>query len=90
MCVLWLCFGVHRLFSYPTCKKVDIGQSKMANFSPLITKNASPDAPNVEGCPKSPSSLDLGHVSTFGLVSLVEALQMGEKCAILYLSRVAH
>ena len=45
--VLWLCFGVEQLFSYRTCKKVEFGPAKMADFSALITKNASLNAPNV-------------------------------------------
>ncbi len=54
-------------FSYLTGKNVKIGQAKMADLSALITKDASLDAPNVRGCPKSSLSLDFGHVLTFGL-----------------------
>ncbi len=46
----------------------------MANLSPLITKDASLDAPNVRGCPKLSLSLDFGHVLTFGLKRDIGAL----------------
>ncbi len=46
----------------------------MADLSALITKDASLDAPNVRGCPKSLLSLDFGHVLTFGLKLDIEAL----------------
>jgi hypothetical protein len=46
----------------------------MANFSAFITKNALLDAPNVNGWPKSPSSLDFSHVLTFGLKHDIGAL----------------
>jgi hypothetical protein len=42
-----------------TGREAKIGPAKMTNFSALITKNASLDAPNVKGCPKSSLSLDL-------------------------------
>ena len=47
VCVLWLCFGVKQLFSYRTCKRVEFGPAKMADFSALTTKNASLNAPIV-------------------------------------------
>jgi len=75
-------------FSYLNGRKVKIGPAKMADFSPFITKNTSPDAPNVKGCPKSPSSLDFGHVLTFWHVPLGEVLRMEKKCVIFYLGRV--
>jgi hypothetical protein len=46
----------------------------MANLSALITKDASPDAPNVRGCPKLSLSLDFGNVMTFGLKRDIGAL----------------
>jgi hypothetical protein len=61
-------------FSYLTGRKSEIGPAKMANFSAFITKNASLDAPNVKGCPKSSLSLDFGHVLTFGLKRDIGAL----------------
>ena len=88
VCVLWLCFGVERLFSYHTCKKVEFGPAKMANFSALITKNASLNAPNFKGCPELLSSVELGHFLTFWLVANWGALGMEKKCVIFYLGRV--
>jgi hypothetical protein len=61
-------------FSYLTGRNVKIGPAKMADVSALITKNASLDAPNVKGCPKSSLSLDFGHVLTFGLKRDIGAL----------------
>ena len=88
-CVLWLCFGVEQLFSYCTCKKVEFGPAKMANFSALTTQKASQNAPNnVKGCPKLLSSVDLGHFLTFWLVANWGALGMEKKCVIFYLGRV--
>ncbi len=55
-------------------EKVEIGPVKMADFSAFITKNASLDAPNVNGWPKSPSSLDFSHVLTFRLKCDIGAL----------------
>ncbi len=60
MCCV-LCVVVVTSFSYLTGRKAKIGPAKMADFSALITNNASLDAPNIKGCPKLPSSLDLGH-----------------------------
>ncbi len=54
--------------------KDPIRPAKMADLSSLITKNASLDAPNVKGCPKSSVSLDFGHVLTFGLKRDIGAL----------------
>jgi hypothetical protein len=54
----------------------------MANFSALITKNASLNAPNVKGCPKSLSSVDLGNFLTFWLVANWGALGMEKKCVL--------
>ena len=54
-------------FSYLTGRNVKIGPAKMADLSALITKDASLDAPNVRGCPKSSLSLDFRHVLTFRL-----------------------
>ena len=53
-----LCVVVRARFSYLTGKKVDFGP---AHLSALITKNASLNAPNVKGCPKLLSSVELGH-----------------------------
>jgi hypothetical protein len=55
-------------------QEVEIGPAKMANFFAFITKNASLDAPNVYGWPKSPSSLDFSHFLTFGLKHDIGAL----------------
>jgi hypothetical protein len=62
-----LCVVVASHFSYLTGRKVKIRPAKKANFSALITKNASLDGPNVKGWPKSPSSLHISHVLTFWL-----------------------
>jgi hypothetical protein len=56
------------------CLPGKIRPAKMANFFAFITKNASLDAPNVYGWPKSPSSLDFSHVLTFGLKRDIGAL----------------
>jgi hypothetical protein len=61
-------------FSYLTGRKVEIGPAKMANFSALITEKAPQNAPNVKECPKLQSSIDLGHVLTFGLKRDIGAL----------------
>ena len=61
-------------FSSLTGRNVKIGPAKMADLSALITKNASQDAPNVQGCPKLSLSLDFGHVLTFGLKRDIGAL----------------
>ncbi len=61
-------------FSYLTGRNVKIGPAKMANLSALIIKDASLDAPNIRGCPKSSLSLDFGHVLTFGLKCDIGAL----------------
>ncbi len=54
-------------FCYLTGRNVKIGPAKkMADLSALITKNASLDAPNVKGCPKSSLSLVFGHVLRSG------------------------
>ncbi len=60
MCCV-LCVVVVTSFSYLTDRKAKIEPAKMADFSALITKNASLDAPIIKGCPKMPSSLDLGY-----------------------------
>ena len=44
-----LCVVVVMSFSYLTGRKAKIGPAKMANFSALITKNASLDAPIIKG-----------------------------------------
>ncbi len=75
-------------FSYLTGRNVKIGPVKMANLSALITKNASLDAPNVKGRPKSPSSLDFSHVLTFGLKHDIGALREQKRCVVFFLSRV--
>jgi hypothetical protein len=61
-------------FSYLTGRNVKIGPAKMADLSALITKDASLDAPNVRGCPKSSLSLYFGHVLTFRLKHDIGAL----------------
>ncbi len=61
-----LCVVVVTSFTL-TGRVAKIGPAKIANFSTLITKNASLDAPNVKGCANSPCSLDFAHVLLFGL-----------------------
>jgi hypothetical protein len=68
-----LCVVVVARFTL-TGREAKIGPAKMADYSALITKNASLDAPNVKGCPKSSLSLDFGHVLTFGLKRDIGAL----------------
>ncbi len=69
-----LCVVVVTSFT-PTGREAKIRPAKkMADFSALITKNASLDAPNVMGCPKSSLSLDFGHILTFGLKRDIRAL----------------
>jgi hypothetical protein len=68
-----LCVVVVTSFTL-TGREAKIGPAKMANFSALITKNASLDAPNVKGCPKLSLSLDFGHVLTSGLKRDIGAL----------------
>ncbi len=84
-CVLWLWQA--RLATL-LVEQVEIGPAKTANFSTFITKNASLDAPNVHGWPKSPSSLDFSHVLTFGLKHDIGALWVRKKSGIFYLGRV--
>ena len=69
-----LCVVVVTSFSYLTGRKAKTRSAKMADFTALITKNASLDAPNVKGCPKLSLSLDFGHVLTFGLKRDIGAL----------------
>ncbi len=57
-----------------TGREAKIGPAKMTDFSALITKNASLHAPNVDGCAKSPCSLDFAHVLTFRLKRDIGAL----------------
>jgi hypothetical protein len=73
MCCV-LCVVVVTSISYLTGRKAKIGPAKMADFSALITKKSSLDAPNVNGWRKSPSSLDFSHVLTFGLKRDIGAL----------------
>jgi hypothetical protein len=68
-----LCVVVVASFTL-TGREAKIGPAKMADFSALITTNASLDAPNVKGCPKLSLSLDFGHVLTFGLKRDIGAL----------------
>jgi hypothetical protein len=83
-CLLWLW---QARFATLLVEKVEIGPAKMANFSAFITKNASLDAPNVNGWPKSPSPLDFSHVLTFGLKRDIGELWVRKKCVIFYLGR---
>ena len=57
-------------------------------ISALTTQKASQNTPNVKGCPKLLSSVDLGHFLTFWLVASWGALGMEKKCVIFYLGRV--
>jgi hypothetical protein len=55
-------------------EQIEIGPAKIADISAFITKNASLDASNVYGWPKSPSSFNFSHVLTFGLKCDIGAL----------------
>ncbi len=55
-----LCVVVVTSFTL-TVREAEIGPAKMANFSALTTEKTPQNAPNVKGCPKSQSSIDLGH-----------------------------
>ncbi len=74
VCCVLCVVVVMSLFSHLAGRNVKIGPAKMANLSALITKDASLDAPNVGGYPKSSLSLDFGHVLTFGLKRDIGAL----------------
>jgi hypothetical protein len=83
-----LCVVVVTSFSYLTGRKAKIGSAKMADFSTLITKHASLDAPIIKGCPKLPSSLDLGHFFDILACPIGGSTTMRKKCVIFYLGRV--
>ncbi len=88
MCCV-LCVVVVTSFSYLTGRKAKIRPAKMANFSALITENASLDAPNVNEWQKSPSSLVFSHVLTFGLKRDIGACVISaEKVCYFYLGRI--
>jgi hypothetical protein len=55
-----LCVVVVTSFTL-TGREAKIGPAKMAYFSTLTTEKAPQNAPNVKGCPKLQSSIDLGH-----------------------------
>ncbi len=48
----------------------------MAQISALTTEKAPQNTPNVKGCPKSQSSIDLGHFLTLWLAPNWEVLGM--------------
>ncbi len=52
---------------------------QMAQISALTTEKAPQTAPNVKGCPKSQSSIDLGHFLTLWLVPIWEVLVMQKR-----------
>jgi hypothetical protein len=60
----------------------------MAQISALTTEKAPQNAPNVKGCPKLQSSIDLGHFLTLWLMPIWEVLGMQKKSIIVYLRRV--
>ena len=82
-----LCVVVVASFTL-TGREAKIGPAKMANFSALTTEKAPQNAPNVKGCPKLQSSIDLGHFLTLWLVPIWEVLGMRKKSIIIYLRRV--
>jgi hypothetical protein len=70
-----VCYGCDKpVFATLLVEKVETRPAKMADFFAFKTKNASLDAPNVNGFPKSVSSLDFGKVLTFGLKRDIGAL----------------
>ena len=83
-CVLWLCAT---FLARPTTTyfvEVDIGLANMANFCAFITKNASPNHPNVKTLPKSSWCEDFGNALTFwwnGSVGVDRSVQ--KACIIL-------
>jgi hypothetical protein len=83
-----LCVVVVTSFSYLTSRKPKIGPAKMADFSALITKNASLDAPIIKVCPKLPSSLDLGHFFDNLARPIGGNATNAEKVCYFYLGRV--
>ncbi len=76
-----LCVVVVTSFTL-TGREAKIGPAKMANFSALTTEKAPQNAPNVKGCPKLQSSIDLGHPLTLWLLPIREVLGMRIKCVI--------
>jgi hypothetical protein len=79
-----VCYGCDKpVLATLLVEKVEIRPAKMANFSTLITMNASLDAPNVKGCPKLSLSLDFGHVLTFGLKCDIGALTWRNRLRLL-------
>jgi hypothetical protein len=55
----------------------------MAQIFALTTEKAPQNAPNIKGCPKLQSSIDLGHFLTLWLVPIWEVLGMQKKSIIL-------
>ncbi len=82
-----LCVVVVTSFTL-TGREAKIGPAKMADFSALTPEKAPQNAPNVKGCPKLQSSIDLGHPFTLWLLPIWEVLGMRMKCVIFYLGRV--
>ena len=84
-----LCFGDET--GIVLVKKLSLGQPKwpIFHYSALITQKASHNAPNVKGCPKLLSSIDLGHFLTFWIVANWGVLGMEKKCVIFYLDRLS-
>jgi hypothetical protein len=63
-------------------REAKIRPAKMANFFALTTEKAPQNAPKFKGCPKSQSSIDLGHPLTLWLLPIREELEMRIKCVI--------
>jgi hypothetical protein len=84
-CVLWL---LQARFCYLTGRKSWDRASQNGQFFHIHNKNALLDAPNVNGFPKSVSSLDFGKVLTFGLKRDIGALWVRKKRVIFYPGRV--
>jgi hypothetical protein len=57
----------------------------MAQIFALTTEKAPQNAPNVKGCPKLQSFIDLGHFLTLWLVPIWEVLGMRKKSIMIYL-----
>jgi hypothetical protein len=60
----------------------------MAQTSTLTTEKPPQNAPNVKGCPKLQSSIDLGHFLTLWFVPIWELLGMWKKSILIYLRRI--
>ncbi len=84
-CVLWLW---QACFCYLTGRKSWDRASQNGRFFRIHNKKCILYTPNVNGFPKSVSSLDFGKVLTFRLKRNIGALWVQKKCVIFYLGRV--